>query len=61
MYGPTIFAPFRPFRPFLSGASEESWAQDECRPKSHPRLRYIRDVQTTPAPKIIRDCVISVM
>ena len=41
MYGPTIFDPFRPF---LSGASTESWAQDGCRPKSHLRQRYIRDV-----------------
>jgi hypothetical protein len=41
MYGPTIFDPFRPF---LSGASAESWAQDGCRPKSHPRQRCIHDV-----------------
>jgi hypothetical protein len=41
LYGPTIFDPFRPF---LSGASGESWAQDGCRPKSHSRQRYIRDV-----------------
>jgi len=44
MYGPTVFYPFRSFLPFLSGASAESWAQDGCRPKSHPRQRYIRDV-----------------
>jgi hypothetical protein len=41
MYGPTIFDSFLHF---LSGASAESWAQDGCRPKSHPRQRYIRDV-----------------
>jgi hypothetical protein len=41
IYGPTIFDPFRPS---LSGASAESWSQDGCRPKSHPRQRYIRIV-----------------
>jgi hypothetical protein len=41
MYGPKIFDPFRPF---MSRASAESWAQDGCRPKSHPRQCYIHDV-----------------
>jgi hypothetical protein len=41
MYKPTTVDPFGPF---LSGASPESWEQDGCRPKSHQRQRYIRDV-----------------
>ena len=34
-YGPTIFEPFRPFQPLVSESSAESWAQHDCRPKSH--------------------------
>jgi hypothetical protein len=40
----SVSTTFDSFRTFLSGASAESWAKDGCRPKNHPRQRYIRDI-----------------
>jgi len=37
------FLPLRHFRPSLPRAGTDSTTEDDCRRRSHPRQRYIRD------------------